>query len=181
MQSIRGKRKNKRRENLFSHPLFLSFSLRPWVHIFVPQVSCGNKFALLRCFVAEWVQGGSPCRGGTGGEEPPALVRPHRPLSVPQVSRGNSLSIYTTTSRIGSRVNGTGVGVQEARSPLLLRDQFSNSAVDRYLSPVSGSSTTMRLPLFSVRRAAVIAAWSAAPAEMPHSSPSFLPSSRAAA
>ena len=46
-------------------------------------------------------------------------LRPWVRISVPQASRGNSLFSHTTTSRIGSRADGPGVGVQGARSPLL--------------------------------------------------------------
>ena len=55
--------------------------------------------------------------------------------------------------------------------------QSAKSGVDRYLSPVSGSRTTMVFPSFSGRFASSIAAETAAPEEMPTRMPSLLPMS----
>ncbi|MNP73597.1 hypothetical protein D3C76_1703370 [compost metagenome] len=46
--------------------------------------------------------------------------------------------------------------------------------MDKYLSPVSGSSTTIVLPIFSVRLAISVAAHNAAPEDIPVINPSVL-------
>ena len=49
-----------------------------------------------------------------------------------------------------------------------------NNTVDKYLSPVSGSSTTITFPLFSGLFAICVAAKTAAPEDIPTKSPSVL-------
>ena len=51
---------------------------------------------------------------------------------------------------------------------------YSNNAVERYLSPVSGIITTIFLPLFSGRFANFAAAQTAAPPDIPINMPSVL-------
>ena len=59
----------------------------------------------------------------------------------------------------------------------------ANNGVDRYLSPESGSSATIVLPLFSGLAARICAAFNAAPEEIPTRIPSdtanVLPSANA--
>ena len=58
---------------------------------------------------------------------------------------------------------------------LFIRNYSSlNISVDKYLSPVSGSRTTIVLPAFSFLCAITVAALTAAPLEMPTNKPSFL-------
>ena len=54
---------------------------------------------------------------------------------------------------------------------------YTKSEVDKYLSPVSGSNTTIVFPSFSGRFASSVAANSAAPEEIPTSTPSVLATS----
>ena len=49
-----------------------------------------------------------------------------------------------------------------------------NISVDKYLSPVSGNKTTIVLLWFSFLWAKMVAAFTAAPLEIPTSKPSFL-------
>ena len=60
---------------------------------------------------------------------------------------------------------------------------FAKRGVERYLSPESGRITTMFLPLFSSLEASILAAFNAAPDEIPTRTPSLaakaLPSSNA--
>ena len=63
----------------------------------------------------------------------------------------------------------------------MIRENYSNIGVERYLSPPSGRMTTMFLPLFSGLDATTVAAWSAAPDEIPIRMPSVLTVSLAAA
>lgn len=59
----------------------------------------------------------------------------------------------------------------------ILYIQSLKSAVDKYLSPLSGRRATIVLPLFSGRFASSTAAKSAAPALIPTSTPSLFPMS----
>ena len=58
---------------------------------------------------------------------------------------------------------------------MISKIKSEKSGVERYLSPISGSKTTIVLPVFSGRFATSIAADSAAPDEIPTSTPSSLP------
>ena len=69
---------------------------------------------------------------------------------VPQVSRGNSLFIHTATSRIGSRADGPGVGVQGARSPLLCSGSACTQ-VTRLSSSTTDSTRSTQKPGPSIR------------------------------
>lgn len=55
---------------------------------------------------------------------------------------------------------------------IMLHQLLLNKGVDKYLSPESGSSTTMFLPLFSGLAARMEAAFNAAPDEIPTRIPS---------
>lgn len=60
----------------------------------------------------------------------------------------------------------------------ILRYAYLKRVVERYRSPVSGSRATISLPLFSSRLAIWVAAYIAAPEEMPASSPSVFAMAR---
>ena len=71
MQSIRGKRKNKRWENTFSQPLFLSFSLCPWCCFFSQlHATCGNKSVRYDCMSQNGSRANGPGVGYRGREAP---------------------------------------------------------------------------------------------------------------
>lgn len=53
-----------------------------------------------------------------------------------------------------------------------------NNAVDKYLSPESGSSTTIVFPTFSGLAAKILAAFNTAPEDMPTSIPSLTANAR---
>ena len=60
--------------------------------------------------------------------------------------------------------------------PLEVSNYSEKTGVERYLSPVSGSNTTIVLPSFSGLKATLVAAKAAAPEEMPTKRPSILAS-----
>ena len=90
-----GENEKRRRENAFSRPSFFTFSVCPWdllrsllslisvskqIPLFLPSYavfypSGRKKFVCTYYYFAYWVQGGSPCRRGAGGEKPPASSR----------------------------------------------------------------------------------------------------------
>ncbi len=70
MQSIRGKRKNKRWENTFSQPLFLSFSLCPWCCLSSLSTSCGNNFVRYDCMLHTGSRADGPGVGYRGCVSP---------------------------------------------------------------------------------------------------------------
>ena len=61
----------------------------------------------------------------------------------------------------------------KAHDLAIARFYYANIGVERYRSPVSGKSTTISLPLFSGRFASSVAAHTAAPEDIPTSTPSL--------
>ena len=59
-----------------------------------------------------------------------------------------------------------------------LFDYLLNNGVDKYLSPESGNKTTIFLPLFSGLEARIVAAFNAAPEEIPTRIPSLSANAR---
>ena len=76
MQGIRGKRKNKRWENVFSQPLFLSFSLCPCCcHFSSPPSTCGNNLVRYDCMSHTGCRGDTPAAGYRGCVSPCLVTR----------------------------------------------------------------------------------------------------------
>ena len=86
----------------------------------------------------------------------------------------------TKTSKKTSPLGGSGFGKAKnvrvtqchALHYSLIYIYSANKSVDRYLSPESGSNTTIFLPDFSGRLARITPAFKAAPEEMPTKMPS---------
>ena len=67
---IRGKHEKwRRRKRVFSLAIFV-FSLCPWVQIFVPSVSCGNKFVIPDCVSQNGCRADRPAVGVQGARSP---------------------------------------------------------------------------------------------------------------
>ncbi len=89
---------------------FLHFHCARGLSFRFPQATCGKKFGKEVFRIAGRVQGRWPCRGGTGGEEPPAPPFPKPHAETRRIIRFLS-------SQNGSRGNAPGTGAAQAPAP----------------------------------------------------------------